>query len=386
MRLFDRTIVQLGDIYQEKKLQLAEKRYELSQLTWGDWVSSVRTSRKLILVIVFIALFLDNMLLTTVVPIIPNFLYQLNHPLTMKNITFTANNISQANFSICQRLPITDQQNGSAILGYYTYIRDRNEICVNQTAMAELANVPDGPIETVTVLSESQRHEDLVNENVEVGLMFASKSIVQLLANPFIGPLTNRIGYTIPLFTGFVIMFISTIIFAFGANYTVLVIARALQGIGSSCSSVSGMGMLADRYPDDAERGNAMGVALGGLALGVLVGPPFGGIMYQYVGKEAPFLILAGLALLDGALQLFALKPSVKPEPEEGASLWTLIKDPYILLAAGAITFANMGIAVLEPSLPLWMFDTMHAQKWQQGTITKEVTICVGFVRHVNRC
>ena len=32
------------------------------------------------------------------------------------------------------------------------------------------------------------------------------------------------------------------------------------------------MGMLAERYPDDKERGNAMGVALGGLALGVLIG------------------------------------------------------------------------------------------------------------------
>ena len=29
------------------------------------------------------------------------------------------------------------------------------------------------------------------------------------------------------------------------------------------------MGMLADRYTDDKERGNAMGIALGGLALGV---------------------------------------------------------------------------------------------------------------------
>lgn len=28
--------------------------------------------------------------------------------------------------------------------------------------------------------------------------------------------------------------------------------------------------MLADRYPDDAERGHAMGIALGGLAMGVL--------------------------------------------------------------------------------------------------------------------
>lgn len=36
------------------------------------------------------------------------------------------------------------------------------------------------------------------------------------------------------------------------------------------CLIFTGMGMLADRYTDDRERGNAMGIALGGLALGVL--------------------------------------------------------------------------------------------------------------------
>lgn len=91
--------------------------------------------------------------------------------------------------------------------------------------------------------------------------------------------LKYRIGYSIPMFTGFIIMFISTLskpflpfivmrviekciqssvfflflssVFAFGRSYWVLFLARALQGIGSSCSSVSGMGMLADRYTDD---------------------------------------------------------------------------------------------------------------------------------------
>ena len=65
-----------------------------------------------------------------------------------------------------------------------------------------------------------------------------------------------------------------------------------------------GMGMLAERFPDDKERGNAMGIALGGLALGVLIGPPFGGFMYQFVGKSAPFIVLAFLALLDGCKYL----------------------------------------------------------------------------------
>lgn len=45
-----------------------------------------------------------------------------------------------------------------------------------------------------------------------------------------------------------------------------------------------------------------MGIALGGLALGVLIGPPFGGVMYEFVGKSAPFLILSVLALGDGCM------------------------------------------------------------------------------------
>ncbi|CAI9620825.1 unnamed protein product [Staurois parvus] len=209
---------------------------------------------------------------------------------------------------------------------------------------------------------------NLLNENVKVGLLFASKATVQLLTNPFIGPLTNRIGYQIPMFAGFCIMFLSTIMFAFSGSYVLLFIARSLQGIGSSCSSVAGMGMLASVYTDDEERGNAMGIALGGLAMGVLVGPPFGSILYEFVGKTAPFLVLAILVLFDGALQLFILQPSrVQPESQTGTSLVTLLRDPYILIAAGSICFANMAIAMLEPALPIWMMETMCSRKWQLG-------------------
>lgn len=49
------------------------------------------------------------------------------------------------------------------------------------------------------------------------------------------------------------------------------------------------------------------------------------------------------------------------------SSLKALVTDPYIIIAAGAITFANMGIAMLEPSLPIWMMDTMGAERWKQG-------------------
>lgn len=80
-----------------------------------------------------------------------------------------------------------------------------------------------------------------------------------------------------------------------------------------------------------------MGIALGGLALGVLIGPPFGGIMYEFVGKSAPFLILSALALGDGVLQLFMLQPKIIHQDSDPPSLKSLVCDPYILIAAGNI-------------------------------------------------
>ena len=61
------------------------------------------------------------------------------------------------------------------------------------------------------------------------------------------------------------------------------------------------------------------------------------------------------------------LQPGINKEQIEGAPLRQLISDPYILIAAGAISFGNMGIAMMEPSLPIWMINTMHSENWQLG-------------------
>ncbi|XP_043465035.1 synaptic vesicular amine transporter isoform X2 [Leptopilina heterotoma] len=338
----------------------------------NGWLQRCRESRRLVLVIVAIALLLDNMLLTTVVPIIPEFLYDIKHPnstlsqhlegaspvttvslATTTLTTPTANNLLTTASGI--RCSCWNSSSNHTHPEYFNY---------KPTPFTEISTIN---VTSIEEREKVERHRELVEETVAVGIMFASKAFVQLLANPIVGPLTHKIGYDIPMFTGFIIMFLSTLIFAFGRSYGILFLARALQGIGSSCSSVSGMGMLAERYQDDKERGNAMGIALGGLALGVLIGPPFGGIMYEFVGKSAPFLVLSALALGDGLLQLLMLQPSIVYTEVEPPSLKALITDPYILLAAGAITFANTGIAMLEPSLPIWMMDTMGASRWKQG-------------------
>lgn len=47
----------------------------------------------------------------------------------------------------------------------------------------------------------------------------------------------------------------NSLVFAIGSTYSTLFIARSMQGVGSAFTSVAGMGMLAERYPDDRERG-----------------------------------------------------------------------------------------------------------------------------------
>ncbi|XP_061646807.1 synaptic vesicular amine transporter isoform X2 [Phyllopteryx taeniolatus] len=324
-----------------------------------NWLREERQSRKLILFIVFVALLLDNMLLTVVVPIIPSYLYNLDESTDQAlNNTLSQQQTPPGAFDRIVSL----YDNTVRLSGSNSTARSTDVVVPTSTPAAAAAQLPQNSSDCPHSTSK------LINENVKVGMLFASKATVQLLTNPFIGPLTNRIGYQLPIFIGFCIMFISTIMFAFSSSYALLFLARSLQGVGSSCSSVAGMGMLASVYTDDEERGHAIGIALGGLAMGVLVGPPFGSVMYEFIGKTAPFLVLAFLALFDGALQLFILQPTkVEPETQKGTPLLTLMRDPYIVIAAGAICFGNMAIAMLEPTLPIWMMETMCARKWQLG-------------------
>ncbi|XP_042236801.1 synaptic vesicular amine transporter-like [Homarus americanus] len=212
--------------------------------------------------------------------------------------------------------------------------------------------------------------QDIINENGRVGLLFSSKALVQLLVNPLVGPLTAHVGYSLPLVIGTHNLILSALLFAYAQSYTLMFIARSLQGIASSCIAISGMGIIAECYPEDGERGRMQGLVMGGIALGVLLGYPLGSLLYDFTNsKTPPFLVVVALTAVLAIVQLVVLDP--RPVPERvvvTTSLLGLVKDPYILVTAGAVMFSTSAMAVLEPCLPIWLTDTLHPQKWQLGT------------------
>lgn len=124
---------------------------------------------------------------------------------------------------------------------------------------------------------------------------------------------------------------------------------------------------MAKIYTNPKERARALGVALGGVALGSLVGPPFGGLMFHYGGLLLPFGILAIITVFDGGLQLCLMPPKIEKEPLSSHSMGDLLKDPYVIITAGAIAFANLGLSMLEPALPLWMMENWNSDSVEQG-------------------
>lgn len=292
---------------------------ELKEVVWTK-LQEPRTQRKLILVIVSIALLLDNMLYMVIVPIIPDYLRYIG----------------------------AYQDDGLP--------------------------PPTGPGNSTLPPGTPYKH-DHHGQDQATGILFASKAIVQLMVNPFSGALIDRIGYDMPMMIGLCIMFLSTAVFACGRSYGLLFFARSLQGVGSAFADTAGLAMIADRFTEENERSKALGIALAFISFGCLVAPPFGGALYQFAGKEMPFLILAFVSLMDGFMLLLVMKPLKTQLKEQSLSkppsvpIWKLFMDPYIAVCSGALMMSNVALAFLEPTISLWMEDNLTTENWKIGMI-----------------
>ncbi|EAT34530.1 AAEL013238-PA, partial [Aedes aegypti] len=202
----------------------------------------------------------------------------------------------------------------------------------------------------------------LDSENGSIGILLAVKALVQLVFNPIVGNVSSKLGYSIPIAFGTLSLFLASVIFALGNSYASLFVARAIHGVGSACVCVCGMSLVAQLYTEPDKRSKIMGTILGSIAVGVLIGYPFGGIAYDIVGKAAPFHILTVLCLMILVTSSIIV--------DEGHSKWIpLLTDRLILVVIGAIWISTSAMSILEPCLPLWMISVLHPKKWQLGTV-----------------
>ncbi|MEM1588910.1 MAG: MFS transporter [Candidatus Bathyarchaeia archaeon] len=127
-----------------------------------------------------------------------------------------------------------------------------------------------------------------------------------------IGKLIDKTGRKIPLIISHLLTIPSMLLFLYG-NYPTLFIAMPLAGFSMLLGFSSNQSLFADLVPQ-RHRGRVTGSMNFFTYIAMAIGGGFGGLLYEKVSPQLPFLLAAALAVPSAALIVFLVH---EPRPEK---------------------------------------------------------------------
>ena len=160
----------------------------------------------------------------------------------------------------------------------------------------------------------------------EIGLLFSSYSLTQLLFAPLLGRLSDRVGRRPVLLASIAGGAASYLLFAVAPNYGMLLLARSLSGLAAANYAIAQAYMADVSAPED--RSKAMGLVGAAFGLGFVLGPALGGLLAHAgtwsgisgMGHRIVPLTAAVLSGINLTIALFGLPESLSPELRRGAA------------------------------------------------------------------
>ena len=142
----------------------------------------------------------------------------------------------------------------------------------------------------------------------EIGLLFASYSLMQFVFSPILGSLSDRYGRRPILFFSIIGSAIGYLFIGFAFALWMVFVGRIVAGItGGNISTAQAY--IAD-VTTVKNRAKGMGLFGAAFGLGFIFGPAIGGILSRY-GIHTPFLFAAALSFLNAILLYFILPETV---------------------------------------------------------------------------
>ncbi len=200
----------------------------------------------------------------------------------------------------------------------------------------------------------------------QIGLLFSAYPLCQLVAGPILGRLSDRYGRRPILIFSQAGTALSFLILGLSRNFTVMLLARMLDGASGGNILVAQAYVADVTTPENRSRGMGLiGMAFG---LGFVLGPLLGGLLLGLPVAEdwrlrLPFLVAAGFSTLAWVLVLSRL-PESRPvgardrEPARVLS-WRGLVDTMTLPGIGQLILLGflsvLAFAALEGTLSLFL-------------------------------
>src|SRR3989440_6544883 len=170
----------------------------------------------------------------------------------------------------------------------------------------------------------------------QVGLLFASYSIMQLIFAPVLGRLSDKHGRRPVLLASLLGTALGFFILGFATTLWMLFLGRIIDGVSGGNISTA-QAYIADVTTKE-NRAKGMGLIGAAFGLGFVFGPAIGGILSRW-GINVPFMFAGGLAFANAILLYFTLPETVTPD------------HPARVSAASGRGWQQLLVALREPRL-----------------------------------
>jgi len=198
------------------------------------------------------------------------------------------------------------------------------------------------------------------------------------------GSIGDRVGRKRALQFGLVWFGVGSLAAAFSTSTNMLIVTRALLGIGGATIMPSTLSIITASFPDRKERSRAIGIWAAIFALGVGIGPVIGGWLLEHFEWGSVFMVnlpIVAIALIGGQVFITDSRDANAPRPdipgvllsivglfalvygiiEAGQMSWT---DPTVLTAFGAAViilglFGWWESHTDQPMLPIRFFRNL---------------------------
>src|SRR3984957_19161589 len=105
------------------------------------------------------------------------------------------------------------------------------------------------------------------------------------------GALGDRLGAKRIFMAGFGLFTLASLACALAPTSGILIASRAVQGVAAAILVPNSLALLNHAYPEQTERGRAVGIWAAGASLALTAGPFLGGVLIALVGWRSIFLV-----------------------------------------------------------------------------------------------